>query len=55
MPAYFSTDIGASVYVNTTEKRVDHVEEAVADCGVETSMWDVGDPAEVFDEFEALF
>ncbi|AKU07487.1 MULTISPECIES: phosphomevalonate decarboxylase MvaD [Haloferax] len=55
VPVYFSTDTGASVYVNTTEEHVDRVEEAVADCGVETDVWGVGGPAEVLDESEALF
>jgi phosphomevalonate decarboxylase len=55
VPAYFSTDTGASVYVNTTAEYVDEVEAAVADCGVETSVWEVGGPAEVLDESDALF
>ncbi|PSP76573.1 diphosphomevalonate decarboxylase [Halobacteriales archaeon QS_1_68_20] len=55
VPVYFSTDTGASVYVNTTESHVDEVEEAVAACGVETSVWEVGGPARVLDESEALF
>ena len=54
VPAYFSVDTGASVYVNTTEAYVDEVEAAVADCDVETSVWTVGGPAEVV-EGEALF
>ena len=54
-PAYFSTDTGASVYVNTTADRVDEVEAVVADCGVETEVWEVGGPARVLDESEALF
>jgi phosphomevalonate decarboxylase len=55
VPAYFSTDTGASVYVNTTADHVDRVEEAVADCGVDTEVWEVGGPARVLDESEALF
>ncbi|WP_318569577.1 phosphomevalonate decarboxylase MvaD [Salinigranum marinum] len=55
VPVYFSTDTGASVYVNTTEEHVDRVEEAVADCGVDTEVWEVGGPARVLDESEALF
>ncbi|WP_160133219.1 phosphomevalonate decarboxylase MvaD [Halococcus salsus] len=54
LPVYFSTDTGASVYVNTTVEHVDRVEEAVADCGVETRVWEVGGPARVLDESEAL-
>jgi phosphomevalonate decarboxylase len=55
VPVYFSTDTGASVYVNTTEEHVDSVEAAVADCGVDTEVWTVGGPARVLDESEALF
>jgi phosphomevalonate decarboxylase len=55
VPAYFSTDTGASVYVNTREDHVDRVEAAVADCGVETQVWEAGGPARVLDESEALF
>jgi phosphomevalonate decarboxylase len=55
VPVYFSTDTGASVYVNTTAEYVDRVESAVADCGVETDVWEVGGPAEVRPERDALF
>ncbi|WP_324663754.1 phosphomevalonate decarboxylase MvaD [Haloarcula sediminis] len=55
IPVYFSVDTGASTYVNTTEEYVDRVEDAVADCGVDTRVWEVGGPAEVLDESEALF
>ena len=55
VPVYFSVDTGASVYVNTTVDHVDRVEAAVADCGVETRQWEVGGPAQVLDEDEALF
>ncbi|WP_306057336.1 phosphomevalonate decarboxylase MvaD [Natronococcus wangiae] len=55
IPVYFSTDTGASVYVNTTEEHVDRVEEAVADCGVSTTVWDVGGPARLLDEDKHLF
>ncbi|WP_226023354.1 phosphomevalonate decarboxylase MvaD [Halomicrobium salinisoli] len=55
VPVYFSVDTGASVYVNTTAEHVDRVEAAVADCGVETRRWEVGGPAQVLDEDEALF
>jgi len=55
VPAYFSTDTGASVYVNTTADSVDRVEAAIADLGVETHVWTVGGPAELLDEAEALF
>ena len=55
VPVYFSVDTGASVYVNTTDEYVDTVEETVADCGVETTVWEVGGPARVLDESDALF
>ena len=54
VPAYFSTDTGASVYVNTTARFVDRVETAVAETGVDTRIWEVGGPARVLDD-EALF
>ncbi|MFC4988161.1 phosphomevalonate decarboxylase MvaD [Saliphagus infecundisoli] len=50
IPVYFSTDTGASVYVNTREAYADRVEEAVADCGVETARWGVGGPARTVDD-----
>ena len=53
--AYFSTDTGASVYVNTTADHVDRVEAAIADLGVDTRVWTVGGPAAVLDDDEALF
>ena len=34
---------------------VDRVEAAVADCGVDTRVWEVGGPARVLDGSEALF
>ncbi|ELZ26496.1 diphosphomevalonate decarboxylase [Halogeometricum pallidum JCM 14848] len=55
IPVYFSADTGASVYVNTTAEHVDRVEAAVAGCGVDTDVWEVGGPAEVLDESDALF
>ena len=55
VPVYFSTDTGASVYVNTTAEYVDRVESAVADCGLETDVWEVGGPAEIRPESDALF
>ncbi|MFC6836306.1 phosphomevalonate decarboxylase MvaD [Halomarina ordinaria] len=54
VPVYFSTDTGASVYVNTTEEYVDRVEDAVSE-HAPTRVWEVGGPARVLDESEALF
>ena len=55
VPAYFSTDTGACVYVNTPVEYVDRVEETVTACGVDTQVWKVGGPAEVLPESESLF
>ncbi|GAA0202024.1 phosphomevalonate decarboxylase MvaD [Haladaptatus pallidirubidus] len=55
VPVYFSTDTGASVYVNTTAEHEEYVEEVIADCGVETMRWKVGGPAEILPESDALF
>jgi phosphomevalonate decarboxylase len=55
LPVYFSVDTGASVYVNTLADRVDRVEEAISELGVETRVWEVGGPARVLEESEALF
>jgi phosphomevalonate decarboxylase len=55
VPVYFSTDTGASVYVNTTPEYVERVEAAVAACDVETDVWEVGGPAEILPASEALF
>ena len=56
IPAYFSTDTGASVYVNTTEEHAEAVEEAIADTGVSTTTWSVGGPARLLeDEDDHLF
>ena len=50
VPAYFSTDTGATVYVNTTDEHADRVEEAIAACDVETLRWEVGGPARLVDD-----
>ncbi len=56
VPAYFSTDTGASVYVNTTEEHAEYVEEEIADCGVSATTWGVGGPARLLeDEDDHLF
>jgi len=52
---YFSVDTGASVYVNTTTEYVDRVEDAIAECGVDTHRWEVGGPARIRDADAALF
>ena len=55
VPVYFSTDTGATVYVNTTADHAEHVADSIAGLGVETRIWEVGGPAEVLAESEALF
>ncbi|SDQ34411.1 phosphomevalonate decarboxylase MvaD [Natronobacterium texcoconense] len=50
IPVYFSTDTGATVYVNTTDEHAEYVEEQIADCGVSTSIWEVGGPAKLLDD-----
>ncbi|MFC6951657.1 phosphomevalonate decarboxylase MvaD [Halorubellus litoreus] len=55
VPVWFSTDTGASVYVNTTAEHVERVKEAVAETGVRTTIWEVGGPAKLLDDDEALF
>ncbi|MGQ4556274.1 phosphomevalonate decarboxylase MvaD [Halobellus sp. GM3] len=55
IPVYFSTDTGASVYVNTTAEHVETVESAVADVGVDTDVWEVGGPAEILSASRSLF
>ncbi|WP_440765808.1 phosphomevalonate decarboxylase MvaD [Natronorubrum sp. DTA7] len=55
IPVYFSTDTGASVYVNTTDEHAERVEEEISDCGVSTTVWNVGGPAKLLDEEKHLF
>ncbi|OYR39253.1 diphosphomevalonate decarboxylase [Halorubrum sp. Ib24] len=55
VPVYFSTDTGASVYVNTLADHAEEVESRIAEIGVDTDVWEVGGPAHVLDESEALF
>lgn len=53
IPVFFSTDTGASVYVNTTDEHVETVENAVGE-HAPTRTWDVGGPARILDG-EELF
>ncbi|QLG50720.1 phosphomevalonate decarboxylase MvaD [Natrinema halophilum] len=55
IPVYFSTDTGASVYVNTTDEYAEEVEAEISDCGVSTTTWNVGGPARLLDEDDHLF
>ncbi len=53
VPAFFSIDTGATVYVNTFPDRADEVEAQVRELGVQTIRCSVGGPAHLVDE--ALF
>jgi len=53
VPAYFSTDTGASVYLNTTRDAVDRVEARCSELAP-TRVWEVGGPARLLDD-GALF
>src|SRR5205814_10332481 len=53
VPAFFSIDSGATVYVNTFPDRAEQVRRAIADLGIETIPCTVGGPARVVEE--ALF
>ncbi|MEF8780622.1 MAG: phosphomevalonate decarboxylase MvaD [Haloferacaceae archaeon] len=55
VPVYFSTDTGASVYVNTRRRHAETVEDRIAELGVDTDVWEVGGPARILGESEALF
>lgn len=55
LPAYFSTDTGATVYVNTTRAVADQVADAIGSIGIDdVRVWSVGGPARL-DESQALF
>lgn len=47
VPVYFSTDTGATAYLNTTARFVDEVVEAVEALGLESRVWHVGGEAKV--------
>ena len=55
IPVYFSTDTGASVYINTRGDYVDEVQARIDEIGIETDVWKVGGPAEVLSAADALF
>ncbi|MDY6780257.1 MAG: diphosphomevalonate decarboxylase, partial [Halobacteria archaeon] len=47
---YFSTDTGATAYLNTTEEHAERVSEEVEDLGVESRVWRPGGPAQTVDD-----
>lgn len=55
VPVYFSTDTGATVYVNTKQEYADEVEAAISETGVDTMVWKPGGPAQVLDDTDSLF
>ena len=50
IPAFFSIDTGATVYVNTFPNRVDAVESRVRDLGIPTIRCHVGGPARALED-----
>ena len=50
VPAFFSIDTGATVYVNTFPDRADGVRHAIEELGIETVPCTVGGPARLVDE-----
>jgi phosphomevalonate decarboxylase len=50
LPAFFSIDTGATVYVNTFPEDVEEVERHMAKLGLETIRCHVGGPAELVDD-----
>lgn len=50
VPAFFSIDTGATVYVNTFADRADEVRRSIADLGIETIPCRVGGPAQLSED-----
>jgi mevalonate pyrophosphate decarboxylase len=50
VPAFFSIDTGATVYVNTFPDRADEVRRAIEELDIETIPCRVGGPARLADE-----
>lgn len=50
VPVFFSSDTGATAYLNTTAEHADRVAEAVEALGVESRVWRVGGGAELVDD-----
>src|SRR2546426_1029209 len=47
VPAFFSIDTGATVYVNTLPDRADEVQKAIEELGIRTIPCEVGGPARI--------
>ncbi len=50
IPAFFSIDTGATVYVNTLPEKIEEVEARIAELGIDTITCWVGGPAKVLDD-----
>lgn len=50
MPVYFSSDTGATAYLNTTAEYAEEVSDAVEGLGLESLTWCVGRGAEVIEQ-----
>ena len=50
VPAFFSIDTGATVYVNTVPERADEVRKAIEELGIRTIPCEVGGPARITDD-----
>lgn len=54
IPAFYSIDTGASVYVNTLPGMVDKVNAAIKELDLETIVCEVGGPARIVETFSML-
>jgi phosphomevalonate decarboxylase len=50
IPVFFSSDTGATAYLNTTAEYADEVANEVEAVGVESRIWQVGGRAEIIDD-----
>lgn len=50
VPVYFSSDTGATAYLNTTARHVDRIVDEVEALGLESEVWQVGGPAQSIDD-----
>ena len=50
IPAFFSIDTGATVYVNTVPDQADRVRQAIDELGIQTVLCTVGGPAKLVDD-----
>lgn len=50
IPVYFSSDTGATAYLNTTSAHADRVAAEVESLGLESRIWSVGGPATLIDD-----